>query len=780
MSTIGRFGRYVGSLRPPIRITISSPSDNDYQELKSDSILSRSPCSQRSSFDDSSFLPSPVSRTVSNDFSSEASDLVWVKLKIRNRTIFGYAYPRIIPRSAWGWPKRAYIQRQRRCTRRQCLTFVGIVILLAIFTPIFVTQQLKTWRENKARRGWGYGVPRVSGLDEWGWPLWEKTFQHLQHNYGGIKELVPKNENVPEYPPLGDEVEGAAEPTYSKPFASPVPVEFKPYPDYSSSEYRENHEGEYVPCRSFIEGEVLMASDPPSKVYAGIPWRKADAVIGSAELVGLDDTVCWERDSLLAPYGFGDNTTLPLHEDWKNTTTIDFTGVNWGNLQTECVDRNKARYNPSPTNAGSIPIWTPPVGNSKRDLESKPENSTEVSKYKSRTAVVLRAYDGFKFTPEDIINLRRLITELSLLSGGEYQVHVIIDVKDFEIPIWADEKTYQGIINKVVPEEFRGIVELTNEPMMAASYWSAPWHDSYWSLFMPLQLFSRRHPEYDYIWQWEMDMRLIGHHYHFLEGLAQWAKKQPRKELWERNARHYIPSVHGTWEEFSAWVSSLYPEANSTVWGPVLPVNVTAIDPPQPPVATPEEDNYEWGVGEEADLITLLPMFDPIGGTWNLANDCKVYEEKDNTPRRAAIVTASRLSKGLLWRMHEENSKRQHSCASEMWPATTAFHHGLKAVYAPHPMWFERDWQSMSTVDYLFNGGTKGSSNPESVFGINEHNFSGLTWFYNSRWARMLYRRWLGYEENGGGREWEAEHGNMCLNSVILHPVKSVTPANEH
>lgn len=162
---------------------------------------------------------------------------------------------------------------------------------------------------------------------------------------------------------------------------------------------------------------------------------KADAVIGSSELLGLDDTVCWERDTLLKPYGFGDNTTLPLHEDWKNTTTIDFSKVNWSKLQDECVRRNKDRFDPSPTVVtGSVPIWTPPAGRKKRD-GPKRANSTEVTKYQPRTAVVLRGYDGFRFMPEDIVNLRRLITELSLMSGGEYQVHIIIDVKNFEIPI---------------------------------------------------------------------------------------------------------------------------------------------------------------------------------------------------------------------------------------------------------------------------------------------------------------------------------------------------------
>lgn len=39
---------------------------------------------------------------------------------------------------------------------------------------------------------------------------------------------------------------------------------------------------------------------------------------------------------------------------------------------------------------------------------------------------------------------------------------------------------------------------------------------------------------------------------------------------------------------------------------PMIPVG------PQSPVFSPEDDKFEWGVNEEADLITFLPTFDPV------------------------------------------------------------------------------------------------------------------------------------------------------------------------
>ena len=44
--------------------------------------------------------------------------------------------------------------------------------------------------------------------------------------------------------------------------------------------------------------------------------------------------------------------------------------------------------------------------------------------------------------------------------------------------------------------------------------------------------------------------RLIGHYYHFLERAGSFAKKQPRKYLWERNAYFHIPGAQDKWDFF--------------------------------------------------------------------------------------------------------------------------------------------------------------------------------------------------------------------------------------
>jgi hypothetical protein len=94
------------------------------------------------------------------------------------------------------------------------------------------------------------------------------------------------------------------------------------------------------------------------------------------------------------------------------------------------------------------------------------------------------------------------------------------------------------------------------------------------------------------------------------------------------------------------------------------------------PKTTMEKDKYEWGVGEEADLLLFNPLFDPEGTTWGLREDITGYHRENGLPpRRIAIITASRLSRKLLQTMHKETALRRHSMFSEMWPATTALHH---------------------------------------------------------------------------------------------------------
>ncbi|KAI9851983.1 MAG: hypothetical protein M1824_002199, partial [Vezdaea acicularis] len=273
-----------------------------------------------------------------------------------------------------------------------------------------------------------------------------------------------------------------------------------------------------------------------------------------------------------------------------------------------------------------------------------------------------------------------------------------------------------------------------------------------------------------------------------------------------RNARFYIPAVHGSWDEFSQisryqtelgtdsanniWSSlaagqrdaaagSGAPHGDKPIWGPEPPLDDTlyTADDPIPPHSH-DADKHTWGVGEDADLITLNPLFDPDGTTWLLANDITGYNtSRALPPRRASIITASRLSARLLRAMHRETSLARHTMFSEMWPATVALHHGFKAVYAPHPSYIDRQWP-LKYLANVFNAGRNGASGGArtSVFGDREHNFKGSTWYYNAGFAPNLWVRWLGLVgHNDGGEAWEREgEGRMCLPPMLLHPMKGV------
>jgi hypothetical protein len=199
-----------------------------------------------------------------------------------------------------------------------------------------------------------------------------------------------------------------------------------------------------------------------------------------------------------------------------------------------------------------------------------------------------------------------------------------------------------------------------------------------------VQIFSQRYPEFDYVWQLEMDSRNTGHAYHFFDKAVEFAKRQPRKYLWERNAYFYTPEAHGTWEEFMDMVDNIMP-GRPSVWGP-LPADEVKPVGPKPPVASPEIDDYEWGVGEEAEFITFLPIFDPQNTLWTFPDKIWNFQQGLDTPRRSAVITMSRSSRRLLNVMHEAQARSGLGLVSEMTAPSWSLHHGLKAVYVPHPM----------------------------------------------------------------------------------------------
>lgn len=663
-------------------------------------------------------------------------------------------------------------------------------------------------------------------------PPWE-SFPFLKRYHGGIRTLVPRKDSVPEYPgELSEEqVLGGGDTNadgsklqardQSPTMSSAV---FDPYPDYSSESYIEKY-GEKRDCFLDQDGKVRI---PLVHHYPGVPQGFPDAVMGSNEMLGIRDDVCFDRFGRLGPYGLGYGAKkggigagLEGHRDgaeriWEDYPPVDFRKVDWAAAQNRCLVSNSHRFKDLPESRISS-FYALPVGLPKQRPtlpspdDQKPPPKTGLNRL-PRNAVVIRTWFDFRYTAEDILYLRALISELSLLSGGEYTVHFLVHVKDVNLPIFSDDETYERVLKDALPEEFRGMGTLWSEKQMTLMYpdleetWTRglPIHGVYRSTYMPIQYFAYQHPEYDYYWNWEMDARYTGHWYHLFDKIVSWAKKQPRKGLWERNARFYVPSVHGSWDRFMQLVDfqtthgtnsvnnmwsalkpekergSLHQQGDKPIWGPERPDerDIFEVEGEGTPPTTMEKDNHEWGVGEEADLIVFNPLYDPEGTTWLLRDDVTGYNRENGLPpRRIAIITASRLSHKLIHTMHKETSLKRHTMFSEMWPATTALHHGFKAVFVPHNVYIDRRWPTQY-LESVFNGGRNGAAGGArtSIFGDREHNFRGTTWFYSAGFSPNLWRRWLGYRvDNDGGEEEElAGEGRMCLPPMLLHPVKDV------
>lgn len=681
-------------------------------------------------------------------------------------------------------------------------------------------------------------------------PPWE-SFNFLTRYFGGIRSLVSRDENTPEYPRDDEVMDGhdvnttlqALERNALQRNALPRSIAFDPYPDYSSAAYLAQHEDKHE-CYLDQENRLRV---PKVHYYAGIPRGFPEAVMGSYSLLGLRDDICFERFGRLGPYGYGYSTNrggtgAGLNGDregaddiWTDTegiSEVDYSNVQWAQAQNACTSKNQKRFRTVATtdrhlfldmdsdqgeNLRNKNVITPRDEKVKARAASDQKNGTvpvqETPKKDAillpRTAVLLRTWWNREYSEEDIIYLRSLITELSLLSGGEYTVQFLIHVRDDNVPIWAEKRIYDRVLENSLPKEFQGMGTLWTERQMNLIYGGLqesffrdlPVHGVYRGTYFPVQYFSHQHPEYDFIWNWEMDVRYTGQWYHLLDRVREWTTSQPRKGLWERNERFYIPSVHGSWEDFRQMVrvqtelstdnlnniwsgprtnvpgaENAQTKIDAPVWGPLSPPDMLGSQDDPMPSTTVEKDKYEWGVGEEADLITFNPLFNPDGTTWFFTEDVTGYNTTEGLPpRRAAITTTSRLSKRLLQTMHRETMLEKHAMFSEMWPASCALHHGYKAVYAPHPVYIDRDWPTAYLASVM-NGGRKGASGGArtSVYGGREHNFKGTTWFYDAGFAPNLWRRWLGYKvDNDGGEQEElAGEGRMCLPGIFLHPVK--------
>ena len=750
------------------------------------------------------------------------------------------------------YPSTASAYAPQRHFKRRCNQYFTFMLGGALVVFLFTLLQLAFSSAREVEQGTRKPDSKP--------PPWQE-FPLLARYYGGVGELTEVQNYTPEYPGTSEDVVrkilGKANrngtndeaDAYGEDSVGQDSTMFQRHP-FRSNPLIDSLSAEARGC--FFDSKTKTRI-PRLQTYHGTVQGFPRNVFGSHEALNSSSDICLDRFGKLGPYGFGYSQKLGgigsgmeaeragVESVWDDDPEVDFRGVSWAQVQNDCLRLNKR-----------IPGEAYPSTENKEDqVLEKRDASSEVPPKQStfpaansfnfrksnlpRTAILIRITTNSPRGPAQILHYRSLISELCLASSGEYTVHFLIKAVDPDLPIWSDEATRLRVLSNALPEEFHGMATLWSERQMDLIY-SGVQQTSEW---MPVQWFARNHPEFEYFWDWDPEVRYTGHYLQLLKGAEQWANQQPRKYLWERNAKFYVPDEHGSWEEFMHMIrvqseqgisSNLDKVSNrlgsgrddspanapkrlrKSIWGPQPPPNesnrdnATDILPP----ASFEMDKNIWGIDEPSDFLTLSPIFDPDGTSWSASGDISGYSlealeplesgpdihggapkksKERYPPRRASLSPISRTSQRLLTSMHNATAFEHKHMNTQMWPASLALQKGYKAVHVPHPIYVDRMWPTGYLASVF-----AGPEGRRSVYAEGRsHNFKGLSmgaWGAGGDrevvgdFASRLYRRWLGYkdpETHEGGEEWETEgEGRMCLPPMLLGPVKGVGMVFEH
>jgi hypothetical protein len=183
---------------------------------------------------------------------------------------------------------------------------------------------------------------------------------------------------------------------------------------------------------------------------------------GSYEAVSFDRSICTDRYSRYGAYGYGEREEGEV-PGFQKPSPVAWDSVDWGALQTDCLQRNFRRYD----RVYGLRPWG--LHREYEDLITSARPS-EKSGSRKRTAVLLRSWRGMKYTENDLQNIRALITELSLFSGAEYEVFLLIDYQDKSLPNPSDEAAVQKLKESTLPKELHGLAVFFNHKILKAWY----------------------------------------------------------------------------------------------------------------------------------------------------------------------------------------------------------------------------------------------------------------------------------------------------------------------
>ncbi len=216
------------------------------------------------------------------------------------------------------------------------------------------------------------------------------------------------------------------------------------------------------------------------------------SMFGSYNATGLASDFCLDRHARYDPYGYdeGDLQSNGGRRKANRASKVQWENVDWGHLQGDCLMRNQHRYEPYPWGANrTTTLWMP----RQEDIDDVdttvvlPDDGPQTSVsyrlwkssqgYKQRTAIVLRTWESNEWTIDTIQYIRSMIMELSLHSGAEYEVIIMVEIKDAGARIFDNDASYRQTLKKAVPGEFRNNTVLFNRRLLEKWYPKAGQHE---------------------------------------------------------------------------------------------------------------------------------------------------------------------------------------------------------------------------------------------------------------------------------------------------------------
>lgn len=151
---------------------------------------------------------------------------------------------------------------------------------------------------------------------------------------------------------------------------------------------------------------------------------------------------------------------------------MKFEYVNWATLQQDCLQRNADRYHPSniPKTLTLHKEYNKGIDEyvlRGEDAETSQSNASAI--FKPRTAVVLRTWLDMEYTENDLHYIQSMIMELSLLSGAEYEVVLLVDAKNARLPRPTDKAGIDSLKSSL-PRELQDLAVFFNSEILEDWY----------------------------------------------------------------------------------------------------------------------------------------------------------------------------------------------------------------------------------------------------------------------------------------------------------------------